>query len=168
MGWSSSRGHFLASSHPQLGSPWAPLHWLLGIASYGLFGVAVLHAALVNRAERQLRRSPGAASPTAGVPLLRLERLTYRFVAAGFVVLSAAIALGVWFTSPWRWDHKAVFSILGWVVFAALLGGRRTFGVARTAGDAVALCRHGLVVAGLRRIALRVRGAVASRTFGMT
>ena len=119
---------FPGQLHPQLGSPWAPLHWLLGIASYGLFGVAVLHAALVNRAERQLRRSPAAASQTAGVPLLRLERLTYRFVAAGFVMLSAAIALGVWFTSPWRWDHKAVFSILGWVVFAALLGGRRTFG----------------------------------------
>jgi phosphatidylglycerophosphate synthase len=102
---------FPGQLHPQLGSPWAPLHWLLGIASYGLFGVAVLHAALVNRAERQLRRAPGAASPTGGVPLLRLERLTYQFVAAGFVVLSAAIALGVWFTSPWRWDHKAVFSI---------------------------------------------------------
>ncbi|HLO93892.1 MAG TPA: cytochrome C assembly protein, partial [Burkholderiaceae bacterium] len=37
-------------------SPWAPLHWVLGLASYGLFGVAVLHAALLNRAERQMRQ----------------------------------------------------------------------------------------------------------------
>ena len=62
------------------------------------------------------------------MPLLRLERLTFRFVAAGFVVLSAAIVLGVWFSEHWRWDHKAVFSILGWLVFAGLLAGRRAFG----------------------------------------
>jgi ABC-type uncharacterized transport system permease subunit len=110
-------------------SPWAPLHWFLGIASYGLFGVAVLHAMLLNRAERQLRRSPGAAMlPAGGVPLLRLERLTYRFVAAGFVLLTAAIVLGAWFASPWRWDHKSVFSLLGWLVVAGLLAGRRAFG----------------------------------------
>jgi ABC-type uncharacterized transport system permease subunit len=115
--------------HPQAASAWAPLHWLLGIASYGLFGVAVLHALLLNRAERQMRRralAPSAAAP--GMPLLRLERLTFRFVGAGFVVLSAAIALGAWHANPWRWDHKAVFSVLGWGVFAALLAGRRAFG----------------------------------------
>ena len=110
-------------------SIWAPLHWLLGIASYGLFGVAVLHALLLNRAERQMRRSAGAARlDAAGLPLLRLERLTFRFVAAGFVALTAAIVLGAWFANPWRWDHKAVFSILGWLVFAGLLAGRRAFG----------------------------------------
>ena len=119
---------FPGQPHPPA-SPWAPVHWFLGIASYGLFGVAVLHAAMLNRAERQLRRSPAAASlPSGGVPLLRLERLTYRFVAAGFVLLSAAILLGAWFASPWRWDHKSVFSLLGWVVVAGLLAGRRAFG----------------------------------------
>ncbi len=62
------------------------------------------------------------------MPLLRLERLTFRFVGAGFVVLSAAIVLGFWFSDHWRWDHKSVFSILGWLVFAGLLAGRRAFG----------------------------------------
>src|SRR5450631_2568859 len=115
--------------HPQAVSVWAPLHWLLGVASYGLFGVAVLHALLLNRAERQMRRTPTLAEPAArGVPLLRLERLTFRFVGAGFAVLTAAIVLGVWFSDHWRWDHKAVFSILGWLVFAGLLAGRRAFG----------------------------------------
>ncbi len=115
--------------HPQAASLWAPLHWLLGIASYGLFGVAVLHALLLNRAERQMRRaSPVAEAPAQGLPILRLERLTFRFVAAGFIVLSAAIVLGAWFANPWRWDHKAIFSILGWLVFAGLLAGRRAFG----------------------------------------
>jgi len=76
-----------------------------------------------------MRRAPTLSDPAAqGVPLLRLERLTFRFVASGFIVLSAAIALGVWFSDHWRWDHKSVFSILGWLVFAGLLAGRRAFG----------------------------------------
>jgi ABC-type uncharacterized transport system permease subunit len=110
-------------------SPWAPLHWVLGIASYGLFGAAVLHAALLSAAERKMRLKDGPPGPAPlGLPLLRLERLTYRFVAAGFIVLSAALLFGWWFAQPWRWDHKTVFSLLGWLVFAALLIGRRAFG----------------------------------------
>jgi ABC-type uncharacterized transport system permease subunit len=120
---------FPGQVHAQAASVWAPLHWLLGVASYGLFGVAVLHALLLNRAERRMRHSATLTEPAAqGVPLLRLERLTFRFVGAGFAVLSAAIVLGVWFSDHWRWDHKAVFSVLGWLVFAGLLAGRRAFG----------------------------------------
>ena len=57
---------FPGQLHPQAASKWAPLHWLLGIASYGLFGVAVLHAVMLNRAERQLRHTPAAAATLAG------------------------------------------------------------------------------------------------------
>jgi ABC-type uncharacterized transport system permease subunit len=120
---------FPGELRPQVASRWAPLHWVLGIASYGLFGAAVLHAAMLSRAERQMRATAVAvAGASKGMPLLRLERLTFRFVGAGFVVLSAALLLGAWFANPWRWDHKTVFSMLGWVVFAGLLGGRRAFG----------------------------------------
>jgi len=127
---------FPGELRPHAGSRWAPIHWVLGIASYGLFGAAVLHAAMLNRADRQMRRSlsesngPRVALSSApmGLPLMRLERLTFRFVSAGFVVLSVAIFLGWLFSDPWRWDHKAVFSILGWLVYAGLLTGRRRFG----------------------------------------
>jgi ABC-type uncharacterized transport system permease subunit len=115
---------------PLVASRWAPVHWALGIASYGLFGAAVLHAAMLNRAERQMRPSAAAAmaGQPKGMPLLQLERMTFRFVGAGFVVLSAALVLGARDAHPWRWDHKTVFSILGWLVFAGLLAGRRAFG----------------------------------------
>jgi ABC-type uncharacterized transport system permease subunit len=109
-------------------APWAPLHWVLGIASYGLFGAAVLHAVLLNRAERQLRQKAARLHAAPGLPLLQLERLTFRFIEAGFVVLTAALLLGWAFTAVWRWDHKTVFSVLGWAVFAALLVGRHAFG----------------------------------------
>ena len=112
-----------------LSSPWAPLHFVLGIASYGLFGAAVLHALLLDGAERRLRmRRVDPAGGAMGMPLLLLERMTFRFVEAGFVVLSATLLLGVLTTTQWVWDHKTVFSLLGWTVFAALLGGRRLHG----------------------------------------
>ncbi len=117
--------YFPGESRPQAASPWAPLHWVLGLASYGLFGVAVLHAALMNRAEARLRQNAGAPN---GLPLLRLERLTFQFVAAGVVVLSLALALGWWFTPAWRWDHKNLLAVLGWLVLSGLLAGRRLYG----------------------------------------
>jgi ABC-type uncharacterized transport system permease subunit len=116
---------FPGEFRPQAVSNWAPLHWALGIASYGLFGAAVLHAAMLDNAERQMRLKTQGGG---GMPLLRLERLTFQFVAAGFALLSATLLLGWWFSNPWRWDHKSVFSVLAWVVFAGLLAGRQTLG----------------------------------------
>lgn len=114
-------------------SPWLPLHLALGIASYGLFGAAVVHAWLMTRAEKQIRL---ATEPQGGVPLLTLERLTFRFVTAGFVLLSATLLAGILFSETLygtssrglRWDHKSVFSVLAWVSFAVLLLGRARFG----------------------------------------
>ncbi len=118
---------FPGESRPLAASPWAPLHWVLGLVSYGLFGVAVLHAVMLNRAERQMRLKNGKQA-AQGMPLLRLERLTFQFVAAGVVVLSLALLLGWWFTPHWRWDHKNLLSVLGWLVLTGLLTGRRVFG----------------------------------------
>jgi ABC-type uncharacterized transport system permease subunit len=109
-------------------SPWAPLHFVLGVGSYGLFGAAVLHAAMLDGAERRLRLQRGSAPRAFGMPLLQLERLTFRFVEAGFAVLTATLLLGVLTSVRWTWDHKTVLSLLGWGVFAALLLGRRLRG----------------------------------------
>lgn len=111
-------------------SPWLPLHLALGIASYGLLGAAVVHAALMSRAERQMREGAGHDS---GLPLLTLERLTFRFVMAGFLLLTATLIAGWWFGEAlygraWVWNHKSVFSLLSWLTFAALLFGRSRFG----------------------------------------
>jgi len=118
---------FPGEFRPQAMSSWAPLHWALGIASYGLFGAAVLHAVMLDTAERRMRSNLRAASRT-GMPLLQLERLTFQFVTAGFALLSATLLLGWWFTNPWHWDHKAPLSVLGWIVFAGLLIGRQVLG----------------------------------------
>jgi ABC-type uncharacterized transport system permease subunit len=115
-------------ARPQAGgASWLPLHWLLGVVSYGLFAVAVLHAWLLDGAERRLRTAlasaPGGGAGS-GLPLLQLERLTFRFVEVGFVVLSSALLLGWLLAERWRWDHKTVLSLLGWATFAVLIAGR--------------------------------------------
>jgi ABC-type uncharacterized transport system permease subunit len=113
----------------------APLHFALGVGSYGLFGAAVLHGLWLDAAERRMRGAGAAAlAPRAaqGMPLLQLERITFRFVEVGFIVLTATLVLGI-VTSltspPGRWlEHKTVFSVLAWGVIGALLVGRRVRG----------------------------------------
>lgn len=117
---------------PPSSSVWLPVHWALGIASYGLFGVAVAHAWYLGRAEERMRR---AVDLGRGMPLLTIERLTFRFVNAGFVLLSATLLVAFVFSESLygrgtavKWDHKTIFSVLSWITFAALLLGRARFG----------------------------------------
>lgn len=123
---------FPGEMRPSAGSAWLPLHWLLGIVSYGLFGAAVAHALMLDAAERRLRMKTVPGHGPLGLPLLRLERLTFRFVDAGFAVLSAALLVGMVASlgTPglWRWDHKTVFSLLGWATLAGLITGRHLQG----------------------------------------
>ena len=113
-------------------SPLLPLHLALGVASYGLFAAAVVHAAMMTRVEKNMRMG---ADTHVGLPLLTLERLTFRFVTAGFVLLTATLAAGWLFgdslygqQAAWRWDHKTVFSLMAWLTFAVLLIARSRFG----------------------------------------
>ena len=123
---------FPGTAYQTISSPWLPLHWALGLASYGLFAAAVVHGWLMSRAERAMRLAePGHT----GVPLMTLERLTFRFVEAGFMLLSATLLVGWAFAEQLygprlvgMWNHKTVFSILAWVTFAFLLVGRARLG----------------------------------------
>jgi ABC-type uncharacterized transport system permease subunit len=114
-------------------SIWLPLHWALGIASYGMFAAAVVHAALMTNAEIEIRKGNENQS---GLPLLTLERLMFRFVLLGFILLTLTLIAGFVFGEQlygaagihWKWDHKTVFSVLSWLTFGALLLGRHQFG----------------------------------------
>lgn len=123
---------FKGASYSHMGSIWLPLHWAFGIASYGLFAAAVVHGWLMQRSERAMR---SAAQSATGVPLMTLERLTFRFVEAGFVLLSATLLVGWLFAEQlygpglaWKWNHKTIFSVLAWLTFAGLLIGRARLG----------------------------------------
>jgi ABC-type uncharacterized transport system permease subunit len=123
---------FPGSTYERIASPWLPLHWALGLASYGLFGTALFHAWLMSRSERSMRSAHPA---NMGVPLLKLERLTFRFVEAGFSLLTASLLAG-WFFAETLYgmhaapvfNHKVIFSVLAWFTFAGLLVGRARLG----------------------------------------
>ncbi len=86
--------------------------------------------------------SAGSSSTTEGAwgawidalpPLLTLERLLFRLISAGFVFLSLTVLTGIVFSEsafgrPFRLDHKTVFTLLAWSLFATLLIGRRLHG----------------------------------------
>ena len=113
-------------------SAWLPLHFALGLSAYGMFAAAVVHAWMMTRTEHDIRLAHEGSS---GLPLLTLERLTFRFVEAGFILLTASLVAGGYFAqtiysgSPGAMvNHKTVFSVLAWFIFAGLLAGRRLRG----------------------------------------
>jgi ABC-type uncharacterized transport system permease subunit len=116
-------------------SLWLPLHWALGIASYGLFAAAVVHAWLMTRSEAQMRLGAAGDASQVDMPLMTLERLMFALVMAGFILLSATLLVGWGFSESlygagvaWKWNHKTIFSVMSWLVFALLLWGRWQWG----------------------------------------
>jgi ABC-type uncharacterized transport system permease subunit len=115
------------------------LHLLVAIAAYSLLTIAALHALLMALLDRRLH-APLQASP-AGLArvfgqlpsLLALEKLLFQLIGAGFVLLTATLVTGVFFSEQLfgralRFEHKTVFTIASWLVFAGLLAGRAVFG----------------------------------------
>lgn len=114
---------------PGAGAAFA-LHWAMGIASYGLFGAAVLHGLLLWSAERSLHKRKGAVSGVSrSLPLLTLEKLTYRLAGVGFALLTASLIFAAAFSEelfgkPFEFNHQTVFGVAAWALFAVLMAGR--------------------------------------------
>jgi len=108
------------------------LHLALAMIAYGLFVIALLHAALMAVAERQLHRKGTVAFPHLP-PLLTLETLLFRMIGVAFLFLTLTLLSGIAFSEALfgralRFDHKTVFALLSWVIFAWLLAGRLRYG----------------------------------------
>ena len=121
--------HVLANA----GSMGFRLHFLSAMLAYSLFTLAALHSLLMAGAERELHR--GRVTPFfAGLPpLLTMEALLFRLLEVGFALLTATVVTGVFFSEAvfgraLTLDHKTVFAILSWLIFAALLAGRHLRG----------------------------------------
>jgi ABC-type uncharacterized transport system permease subunit len=118
---------------PYGGEPWATAHIAVALVAYALFVVAALQAVLLTGLEKRLRR--GLATEEGGEmpPLLTLERFLFRIVGAGFVLLTLTLLSGAFFSEslfgkPMTFNHKNLFSLLGWLAFATLLFGRWRYG----------------------------------------
>jgi ABC-type uncharacterized transport system permease subunit len=108
------------------------LHLALAMIAYSLFMIALLHAALMALLERRLHHRDSTFFASLP-PLLTLEALLFRLIAAAFVFLTATLITGVAFSETLfgralRFDHKTVFALLSWITFGLLLGGRALYG----------------------------------------
>jgi ABC-type uncharacterized transport system permease subunit len=113
-------------------------HLVIAIAAFSLLTIAALHALLMVSMDRSLHSAGSNSTALAKVlaevpPLLAMERLLFRLIWAGFLLLTATLISGVLFSEQLfgralRFDHKTVFTIASWVVFAGLLVGRHYFG----------------------------------------
>ena len=124
---------------------WLRLHLLIALAAYGLMTVAALHALLMSVLDRRLHRPLAPADQTAAgapllarvldslPPLLPQERLLFRVIWVGFVLLTIAVITGSVVSTELTgkllpFDHKTVFTLLSWLTFGLLLAGRHLRG----------------------------------------
>ena len=118
------------------------LHIAISVLAYSTLTMAAFHAVLMAVQESRLHGVRGGGAESAAhhghwfwlaverlPPLLKMERLLFRMVAIGFVLLGLTVLSGLVFSEYFtgkvlRWDHKAVFALLSWMLFGALLLGR--------------------------------------------
>lgn len=109
------------------------LHLLIALTASSLITIASLQALMMAMLERRLRGGALPAYLQSLPPLLTMERLLFRIIAAGFLLLTLTVGSGMLFSEelfgrPLQFTHKVVFGILAWLIFAALLAGRRLYG----------------------------------------
>jgi ABC-type uncharacterized transport system permease subunit len=109
------------------------VHFLMAMLAYSLFTLAALHAILMAVTEQHLHR--GRLTPFfAGLPpLLTMETLLFRLINIAFVLLTLTLVSGALFAEhlfgkAFAFNHKTIFAVLSWLIFAALLIGRYRYG----------------------------------------
>ena len=107
------------------------IHLLIAMLAYSLFTIASLHVVLMALVERRLH--DGTVTMVQLPPLLTMEALLFRIIWAGFVLLTLTLASGVVFSEELfgkaaQFNHKTVFGVVSWLIFAALLAGRHIYG----------------------------------------
>jgi ABC-type uncharacterized transport system permease subunit len=129
---------FPGTAIPLAGKP--PLfawHIAVSTLAYGSLTIAAFHAVLMAMQESRLHALPAAVGHRGWLslaidnlpPLLTMERLLFRMIALGFLLLTLTVISGVFFSEqlfgkPFRWEHKTVFTLLSWLLFGVLLAGR--------------------------------------------
>jgi ABC-type uncharacterized transport system permease subunit len=114
-----------------------PWHIAIAMLAYSTLTIAVFHAVLMALQESKLHTRPGEAKTgwfAAAIDrlpaLLTMEKLLFRLITLGFILLTLTVLSGVVFSEElfgmaFKWDHKIIFTMLSWVLFGLLLAGRK-------------------------------------------
>ena len=118
-------------------SPLLLAHLAMAFLAYALFTIAALHAGVMAFLEKRLHAHAMDASVAQLPPLLTLEKLLFNIIGIGFVLLTLALVSGILFSEqvfgkPFSFayftQHKTVFALLSWLIYAGLLLGRYRYG----------------------------------------
>lgn len=114
-------------------SPEFRAHFVVAMLAYSLFTLAALHAMLIALAQRRLHQAQLNQTLANLPPLITMERLLFRLIGIAFVLLSLTLVSGILFSeslfgTAFTLNHKTLFAIISWLLFAALLLGRRLRG----------------------------------------
>jgi len=118
---------------PVYRSLWLTFHLGAVFAGYGFFALAFVIGVMYLIQERQIKsRRPGPVYhrlPSLNV----LDQINYYCLAVGFPLMTLGIVSGALYAQAalgryWRWDPKEVWSLILWLVYAALLHQRLTVG----------------------------------------
>lgn len=109
------------------------LHIVIAFLAYSLFTFAALHACLMRMAERALHKKNSWLALPGFPPLMVMDALLFRVLNIGFVLLTVTLISGMLFSEeifgkPLQFNHKTVFSIASWLIYAWLLFGRFKYG----------------------------------------
>ncbi|MBU6382469.1 MAG: inner membrane protein YpjD [Betaproteobacteria bacterium] len=109
-------------------------HLLIGTLAYGVFLLAATLAAFILIQARTLQARHGRLLEDGLFdqlpPLMAMERMLFRYLSIGFVLLTITLISGVLFSEEvfgqaMRFDHKSVLTLLSWAVYGLLLWGHR-------------------------------------------
>jgi ABC-type uncharacterized transport system permease subunit len=106
-------------------------HILLSMGAAALLFAAAVTALLLIFLDRRLRTRRLADLPNVLPPLDALEKVMFRLIAAGFVLLTLALMTGFIFVTnlfEQHLEHKTILSLVAWVLFGTLLVGRLRYG----------------------------------------
>jgi len=108
-------------------------HIVISLLAYSLLSVAMVQSIVLGLQERALHRRQAGGFLHNLPPLETMERLLFRMIGVGFLLLTLTLVSGVFFAEqvfgkPLRFNHHIVLSIVAWVVFAVLLVGHLRLG----------------------------------------
>ncbi len=106
-------------------------HIMLSMGAAALLFAAAATALLLVFLDRRLRTRRIADLPSVLPPLDTLEKIMFRLIGAGFVLLTLALFTGFVFITnlfAQHLEHKTILSLIAWVIFGVLLIGRTRYG----------------------------------------
>lgn len=123
IGYAAMRDKTVRPLMPALQSKWLAIHVGLAIISYGAFAVAAGISGMYLLRDKFSQDSFFKRNIPA---INKLDDLSYRAIAAGFLFLSLVIITGaIWaeaaWGSYWAWDPKETWALITWIIYAIYL-----------------------------------------------